>query len=225
MYNTTATGDVFLGIHAPNVSAIFSGQTYNFQVAASSDDYFFSYNAEADADLIWVDSDSQGALLITHNLTDSTDPSTTDQIMRTQPYVMFAQNTREEWSINGLQYSYCGLQNNAQIAATKNGKFTSMVTTGMTRRGPGNLPKQQFYFSGLNASASYLGILALNGNGNTSGPGVAAGGGHVYRATNFTTKSGPSPPPPFFCDGSLLTSELKTTATAKLSSTSPSATK
>jgi calcium channel MID1 len=195
MYNTTTTDDVFFGIHAPNVSSLFTGQTYNFQVAASTEAYFHSYNAEADADLIWVDSDSQGALLITHNLTDSTDESTTDQIMRTQPYVMFAQNTLEEWSIKGLKYSYCGLQNYAQIAATKNGKFTSMVTTGMTRRGPGNLPKQQFYFSGLNASASYLGILALNGDDGKSGSGVAGGGGHVYRATNFTTKSGMCPLP------------------------------
>lgn len=198
MYNTTTADDIFFGIHAPNVSSIFTGQTYNFEVAASSDELFHSYNAEADADLIWVDSDSQGALLITHNLTDSTDATTTDQIMRTQPYVMFAQNALEEWSIRGLKYSYCGLQNNAQIAATKNGKFTSMVTTGMTRRGPGNLPKQQFYFSGLNASASYLGILALNGEDGKSGPGVAGGGGHVYRATNFTTKSGTSSSVPFY---------------------------
>ncbi|KAJ9142542.1 Stretch-activated Ca-permeable channel [Coniochaeta hoffmannii] len=190
MYNTTTTGDVFIGIHAPNVSSsLFMGQTYNFEVAASSEAYFHSYNAQQDADLIWVDSDSQGALLITHNLTDSTDEATADQIMRTQPYVMFAQNTQEEWSIKGLKYSYCGLQNNAQIAATRNGKFASMVTTGMTRRGPGNLPKQEFYFSGLNASASYLGILALNGDEGKSGSGVVGGGGHVYRATNFTTKS------------------------------------
>lgn len=195
MYNASTTGDVFLGIHAPNVSSVFTGQTYNFEVAASVDKFFHSYNAQADADLIWVDSDSQGALLITHNLTDSTDEGVSDQIMRSQPYVMFAQNALEEWSISGLKYSYCGLQNNAQIAATKNGKFTSMVTTGMTRRGPGNLPKQQFYFSGLNSSADYLGILALNGDaGKAAGPGVAGGGGLVYRATNFSTKSGTPPP-------------------------------
>jgi calcium channel MID1 len=192
MYNTTTTGDVFIAIHAPNVSSLFTQSVYNVEVAASSDTYFHSFNAQNDADLIWVDSDSQGALLITHNLTDSTDEATADQIMRTQPYVMFAQNTKEEWSIKGLKYSYCGLQNSAQIAATRNGKFASMVTTGMTRRGPGNLPKQQFYFSGLNASASYLGILALNGDEGKSGDGVAGGGGHVYRATNFTTKSGMS---------------------------------
>jgi calcium channel MID1 len=192
MYNTTTTDDIFIGIHAPNVSSVaFTGQTYNFEVAASTDALFHSYNAQADADLIWVDSDSQGALLITHNLTDAgAGEAAAESVMRTRPYVMFAHNARDAWSIAGLRYSYCGLQNNAQIAATKNGKYASMVTTGMTRRGPGNLPKQQFYFSGLNASAGYLGILALNGDGDKSGSGVAGGGGHVYRATNFTTKSG-----------------------------------
>ncbi|KAB5563277.1 stretch-activated Ca2+-permeable channel component-domain-containing protein [Coniochaeta sp. 2T2.1] len=190
MYNTTTTGDVFIGIHAPNASSTTSAaQPYNVEVAASSDQFFHTYNVQAEADLIWVDSDSQGALLITHNLTDSTDQAATDKIMRSQPYVMFAQNAKEEKSIRGLKYSFCGLQNNAQIATTNNGKFASMVQTGMTRRGPGNLPKQQFYFSGLNASAGYLGILALNGDAGQSGPGIAGGGGHVYRATNFTTKS------------------------------------
>lgn len=192
MYNMTTTGDVYLGIHAPNVSSVFSGQTYSVEVAFSTDNYFHSFNADKEADLIWVDSDSQGALLITHNLTDSTDEKVEADIMRTQPYVMFAQNKNDS-SINGLKFSYCGLQNHAQIAATKNGQFTSMVTTAMTRRGQGNLPKQQFYFSGLNASTAYLGILALSGDAGKSGAGVVGGGGHVFRATNFTTKSGKPP--------------------------------
>ncbi|KAK3945008.1 stretch-activated Ca2+-permeable channel component-domain-containing protein [Diplogelasinospora grovesii] len=188
MYNLSTNSDVYLGIHAPNVSKVFSAGTYNFRVAASTDDWFHSYNVETDADLIWVDSDSQGALLITHNLTNNADPSVEEQIMKSQPYVMFAQNQNDR-SINGMMYSYCGLQNYAQIAATKNGQHTSMVQTGMTKRGPGNLPKQQFYFSGLNASANYVGILAKNGNSSGSGNGVVGGGGHVFRATNFSTKS------------------------------------
>jgi calcium channel MID1 len=194
MYNLSASDDVYLGIHAPNVSSVFSGQTYNVEVAASVDGFFHSFNAEEDADLIWVDSDSQGALLITHNLTDSTDEKVVDAIMQTQPFVMFAQNKNDS-SIDGLKFSYCGLQNHAQIAATNNGQFTSMVTTGMTRRGPGNLPKQQFYFSGLNSSTQYIGILALNGQDGKTGNGVVGGGGHVYRATNFSTKSGKLPSP------------------------------
>lgn len=188
MHNVTTSGDVFLGIHAPNNTEAFSG-AYNFRVAVSSDGYFYSYDVSADADLIWVDSDSQGALLITHALTNSSDQAVIDAVMKTQPYVMFAQN-QDDRSINGLRYSYCGLQNFAQIAATKDGKLTNMVSTGMTRREPGNMPKQQFYFSGLNASTEYFGILARSGSSGGTGPNVVGGGGVVFSATNFTTKSG-----------------------------------
>ncbi|KAL1879077.1 hypothetical protein VTK73DRAFT_7403 [Phialemonium thermophilum] len=187
MYNLTASSDVYFGIHAPNVSRSFSG-TYNFQVATSTDGWFHSFDPDAEADLIWVDSDSQGALLITPNLTISTDPSVTDALMQKEPYVMFAQNIQDR-SINGLRYSYCGLSNYAQIATTKNGKFTNLVSTSMTRRGPGGLPKQQFYFSGLNSSSTYEGILARIGRSGQSGTDVPGGGGHIFRAMNFTTKS------------------------------------
>jgi len=183
MFNLTVSGDVYIGIHAPN-STVFNG-AYNFELSASTNAYFFTYNETEEADLIWVDSDAQGALLITHNLTESSDPALEQKIMNSQPYVMFAQN-KDDRSIDGLKYSYCGLQKHAQIAATKNGQFSSMVSTGMTKRGPGNLPKQQFFFSGLNSSASYLGILARDGSEN----GLAGGGGHVFRATSFSTKSG-----------------------------------
>ncbi|KAK3358958.1 stretch-activated Ca2+-permeable channel component-domain-containing protein [Lasiosphaeria hispida] len=187
MYNFTTIGDVYIGVYAPNISKAFDG-AYNFKIAASTDAFFDTYDMQEDADLIWVDSDAQGALLITHNLTESTDPVLEAQIMGTQPYVMFAQNKNDR-SVNGLKFSYCGLQNYAQIAATKNGQFTSMVSTGMTKRGPGHLPKQQFYFSGLNSSANYIGILAQDGNASVSGNGLVGGGGHVFRAMNFSTKS------------------------------------
>jgi len=191
IHKLTTDGDVYVGIHAANVTADFQGG-YNCNVAASTDGFFHTYNVEQDADLIWVDSDSQGALLITRNLTDSTDAVLQDRIMSTQPYVMFAHNEKDK-SINGVRHSYCGLQNYAQIAATKDGKFASMVQTGMTKRGPGNLPKQQFYFSGLNSSASYVGILARDKNSPNVEDGQGLSGVHVFRATSFSTKSSKYP--------------------------------
>lgn len=188
MVNRSVAEDVYFSISAPNVSMTLFDGGYNFEVAASTDELFHSYDDQLDANLVWVDSDAQAALLMTHNLTDASDPSG-DNLMKQQPYVMFAQN-EEDRSINGVRYSYCGLQNYAQIAATKNGKFASMVATSMTRRGLGNQVKQQFYFSGLNSSTSYQGILAGNGKAGVAGNGVAGGGGHVSRATNFATKSG-----------------------------------
>jgi calcium channel MID1 len=191
MYKLTTNTEVYIGIHAPNVSEVFSG-TYNFRVAASTDSFYYSYNDQDEADLIWVDSDSQGALLITHDLTDTADPAVAQQVMSSQPYVLFAHNEKDR-AINGLKYSYCGLQNYAQIAATKDGRQTNMVRTGMTRRGPGNLPKQQFFFSGLNSSAKYIGILAKAGaDGGALGKRqtAASRGSQIFKATNFTTKSG-----------------------------------
>jgi len=191
MVNVSASDNVFIAVAAPNVSTQFFQGTYNFQVAASTDDWFHSYEEQTDPNLIWVDSDTTSALLITRNLTDSSDPDTAEAMMTKQPFVMFAQNERDS-SINGVRFSYCGLQNYAQIAAMKNGKFTNMVTTDVTRRGQGGRPKQQFYFSGLNASTNYLGILAANGKAGTMGDGVVGGGGRVSRATTFATKSSES---------------------------------
>ncbi|KAK1780470.1 stretch-activated Ca2+-permeable channel component-domain-containing protein [Copromyces sp. CBS 386.78] len=186
MYNFTTTSDVYVGVHAPNVREIFDGP-YNMKIAISTDGYYYSYNVDDDADLIWVDSDSQGALLITHNLTDSNDEGEQQKFMEAPPYVLFAQD-KSDPSINGVKYSFCGLEQYAQIATTKDGKYSNMVQTGMTRRGQGNFPKQQFFFSGLKPSTSYIGILA-----NVTNPGssnLVGSGGHVFKATNFQTKSG-----------------------------------
>ena len=186
MYNFTTTSDVYVGVHAPNVTEIFDGP-YNMKIAISTEGYYYSYNVDDDANLIWVDSDSQGALLITHNLTDSNDEKEQQKYMESPPYVLFAQD-KSDPSINGVKYSFCGLEQYAQIATTKDGKYSNMVQTGMTRRGQGNYPKQQFFFSGLKPSTSYIGILANVTNlGSTN---VAGSGGHVYKATSFQTKSG-----------------------------------
>ncbi|KAL1867503.1 hypothetical protein Daus18300_006347 [Diaporthe australafricana] len=184
MYNFTASDDLYMGVSASNVSADYTG-IYNFQIAASIDMWYHSYNESNNDELFWVDSDTTSVLLMTQNLTTARNPD--QQLMSSRPYVMFAQNNAVP-SINGMRYSYCGLDNYAQIAAVRNGQETTQVTTGITRRGAGGHPKQQFYFSGLNASSRYQGILARNANA-TSDVNVPGGGGHVLRATTFETKS------------------------------------
>ncbi|KAL2163166.1 hypothetical protein VTH06DRAFT_7002 [Thermothelomyces fergusii] len=192
MYSFDTDREVYLGVYAPNVSDSFSARLYNVQVAVSMDGYYFSYDDHDDADLIWVDSDSQGALLITHNLTDSTDPKVQAEIMKTQPYVLFAHNKKDR-AINGLKYSYCGLYTHAQIAATKDDRATTpLVRTSMTKRGPGNLPKQQFFFTNLNSSAEYFGILAEDGldDGRLAARQATSKRRiRVFKATSFRTKS------------------------------------
>lgn len=198
MYDLTTSNDVYIAVAAGNMSSDLSG-VYNFQVAASVDGWYHSYNDTNTEELFWVDSDTSSVLLMTQNLTTSRDQAVEQQVMGSRPYVMFAQNNAN-WAIKGLMYSYCGLNTNAQIAAVRNGQATSQVTTGMTKRGAGGHPKQQFYFSGLNSSTKYLGVLARNVD-NSSNTNIMGGGGHVFRATEFETKSSklyPSTPPSDF---------------------------
>lgn len=186
MYNFTTSSSVYVAVGASNVSSDFTG-IYNVQIAASINGWYHSYNETNTEELFWVDSDTKSTLLMTQNLTTTRDRTAMEQFTTNKPYVMFAQNI-EDPSINGLKYSYCGLNNNAQIAAVRNGQTNTQVTTGITRRGAGGYPKQQFYFDGLNSSATYLGILARNVD-NATDNNVVGGGGSVFRATQFETKS------------------------------------
>lgn len=186
MYNFTTSSSVYVTVGASNVSSDFTG-IYNVQIAASINAWYHSYNETNTEELFWVDSDTKSTLLITQNLTTTRDKASMEEFTNNKPYVMFAQNI-EDPSINGLKHSYCGLNNNAQIAAVRNGQTNTQVTTGITRRGAGGYPKQQFYFDGLNSSATYLGILAKNVD-NSTDTNVVGGGGSVFRATQFETKS------------------------------------
>ncbi|KAK2009379.1 calcium influx-promoting protein ehs1 [Colletotrichum eremochloae] len=194
MFSVNATGDVFIGISAPaKDSEKFTGD-WNFEVAASTDDYFHSYD-ENSSELLWVDSDSSAALLTTQNLTDTQNETRIQEIMEQgPPFVMFVEN-REQPTTKGVRRSMCGLENYAQIAAMRGGKFGNLASTVMTTRGPGNLPKQQFFFNGLNASAFYTGFLVQTGNSlalkkRQEGGGSTGGGGRVFEATPFETKDG-----------------------------------
>lgn len=192
MYNLTTSDTVYVAVGASNMTSDFSG-IYNVQIAASVDGWYHSYSETAsNISLFWVDSDTTSVLLETSNLTTSRDRAVEEAAMTTRPYAMFAQNDAD-LSIDGLRNSYCGLNNNAQIAAVRNGQATTEVTTGMTKRGVGAHPKQQFYFSGLNSSTSYTGILARNVD-NSTNTNVVGGGGAVLSTTTFQTKSGKSYP-------------------------------
>ncbi|KAF6812878.1 calcium channel subunit mid1 [Colletotrichum sojae] len=188
-----ATGDVFIGISAPEKDAQKFTGDWNFDVAASTDDYFHSYD-NSPSELLWVDSDSSAALLTTQNLTDTYNETLIQEIMQqSPPFVMFVEN-RDHPTTKGVRRSMCGLENYAQIAAKKGGKFGNLASTVMTTRGPGNLPKQQFFFNGLNSSAFYTGILVHTGNSSSlkkrqEGGGTGTGG-KVFQATPFETKDG-----------------------------------
>jgi hypothetical protein len=164
-----ATGDVYVSVSAPN-STGYSG-IYTYELAASIDAYFHSVVAD-DPFLYWVDGDINAVLLETNNVTESASNSENyKQWMNiTPPYTVFASNTNNT-SIIGMEKSYCALSQYAQIS-----KNTNNVQVGMTNRGMGNKPKEQFYITGLNRSSTYYGILAMDGNSTSSGKGIIGGG-------------------------------------------------
>ncbi|CAM1508481.1 Fc.00g053290.m01.CDS01 [Cosmosporella sp. VM-42] len=189
MYTINATGDVYIGVSAPNITTDLTG-VYNFEIAMSFDEFYHNYDGQAPAELLWMDSDSTSVLLLTKNLTQ--DYSRANQVMIDgPPYELFVQN--DDWHyIDGLRHSICGLEKNAQFLSDKN-NVNSLIRTGLTTRGPGGLPKQQFYFLGLNSSSSYTGILVKMRNDTSDGKkrdGSVGGGGTIFNATEFQTLSG-----------------------------------
>ncbi|KOS17708.1 Calcium influx-promoting protein ehs1 [Escovopsis weberi] len=182
-----AEGDVYITIEAPKEAASdgFDG-VYNFEVAASTDGFFHSYDTVG-GQLLWMDSDSSSSLFVTRNLTaERTD---TSRIMSAGPQFELFVVEKQISAVNGLLYSACGLRNNVALASKRldDGAFNNgdMVRTKITTIGAGKLPKQQFYFDGLNSSTSYSAILYKPGNVT-----AAAGGGVVYIGTDFQTSAG-----------------------------------
>lgn len=187
MFNTSLDRDVYFSISAPKVSdKLFTmALPYNYEVALSLDGYYHSYDSSDQPNLYWVDSDASSALLKTQNLT-----SRSEEVISTPPYMVFVQNTND-LDIHGIRKSYCGLSSWAQIRPLQNGN--SQATVGL-RRGAANLTVQEFYISGLNASANYTGIVALNTSLSLQKrqEGGSGGGVVVYDGVPFSTKPGKS---------------------------------
>ncbi|KAF2840290.1 hypothetical protein M501DRAFT_991301 [Patellaria atrata CBS 101060] len=171
-----ATGDVYIGVHAPELPQGFSGG-YNYDLAASIDGYYHSWTEdEKDSPLLYlVDSDTSSALLVTSNLTqnDITDRVYQNGLNMRPPFQIFAFNENET-SIKGLEHSYCGLK-------TMNASTQVITDRSMTVRGLGNHPKEQFYVRNLNHSSTYLSYLAIEGNSTNFGAGTVGGGDNNCR--------------------------------------------
>lgn len=178
--------DVYIGIAAP-VDSSFDG-SWNYEIAASIDAPFHSVN-EQSPNLFFVDGDSHAALLITNDTTEAASNTTIyqDWMNLKPPYGMFAHG-KSDRSILGVQYSYCGLKNAANIFANLEGVQNQNLAS-MTNRGLGGQPKEQFYITALNKSSNYFGFLAMDGNSTASGVNVTGGGGKVWATMDFTTKA------------------------------------
>jgi calcium channel MID1 len=192
MIAVNATGDVYIGLYGANTTAY--KDVWSAQIAASIDAPYHYYNNGTYTNLYLVDSDSSSALLITGNLTNEPSNSSVYQqwMESNPPFVVFGIN-QDDTSLNGLQNSYCALQQQATIGPTLAAGDANSVQAGITTRGNGQ-PKQQFYINNLSKGTTYNAVLAMTGNSTDSGTGIVGGGGQVWPMMSFTTLSGISSP-------------------------------
>jgi len=157
---------VYVTILAPNVSDDFEGD-YNFEVAVSEDGYYHDWQADNErgqGQLMWMDSDSSAALLQTQEFEYS--PKDRLESMKTNPpFELYVENMR--WPVfNGIERSLCGIRQNALISATNDGdgRLGMLVRTNTSIRGEDKLPRQHFYFEGLNETSTYRAIMVQVAN-------------------------------------------------------------
>ncbi|KAF2145970.1 uncharacterized protein K452DRAFT_263407 [Aplosporella prunicola CBS 121167] len=182
-YTTRANSDVYVGLSTPELPQNYSGH-WTYELAASIDQSFHRFNERdpTNAFVYLVDSDTTSALFTTDNLTQANadDPVYQEWMKTGTPFQVYAYNTNST-VIKGLERSFCGLQRAWADQPTS-------LSNGMTTRGSGNKPKEQFYLMGLNGSTEYFGYPVMYGNSTATGPGVVGGGGQVWSPVTFRTK-------------------------------------
>jgi len=185
-FQADTSEDIYVGISAPNTTRLTG--IWNYEVAASIDAPFHTVD-QSGANLFFVDGDNHAALLVTNDTTqqNSTSDVYNQWMTIAPPYGVFAHN-QNDTTILGVQNSFCGLKNKAQVTVNSRNTDNQNVAS-MVNRGLGGKPKEQFYITDLIASSTYYGFLAMEGNSTASGNGVVGGGGKVWKAMNFTTKA------------------------------------
>ncbi|KAL8694099.1 MAG: hypothetical protein Q9218_001214 [Villophora microphyllina] len=180
------TGDVWIGVRAPTAGG-FDG-SYNYELAASIDaPYATFFEGEylrgdkthpLDTQIIPLDTDTNSSILgtgdITNELSNSTNFVKWMDPALPPPFNIYVHN-RADPALLGLTKSICALRKHAQVQDS----VKSMVKIG-------GQPNQHFYVNGLNKTSSYNATMTLE---RPLGNSTIGGGGSIWRATNFTTKS------------------------------------
>lgn len=193
-----ANSDVYIGVEAPKLTQGWEG-SFSFEVAASTDQYFHSYE-RSDPFMYMIDIDSESGLFITHNLT--TDPNKTDEVgnwlkVGDIPFTMFA-FPDTIWGAKGLEASFCGLKNawgTNSSNITIDRSMTDRFSYNPGRGGNWQLPKAQIHMQTLERNTTYIGMLVMDGGVSTEGLDVSnnltvGAGGRVWQPFQFTTKAG-----------------------------------
>jgi calcium channel MID1 len=184
-YDRTTSDNLYIAVVAPQGTGLTGA--YIFELVVSIDAPYTSYQNMSN--LTWVDSDSGAAIFVSSNLiTDDAQKQTWDDLG--PKFTMFVAN-QNDTQYNGLTRSYCAFRNTTETGGSIPNQKNTRVEVGLTTYNASL--QQQFYVSGLNKSTNYNAYMGLPTEFNIAGSGQPGGGGVLYRAINFTTKTGNYP--------------------------------
>lgn len=180
---SSVTDDLWIGVKAPQQLNGFDG-SYSYELVASVDAPYATYfdlNPKFNSTEITAwDTDSNSAILWTGDITNALSNWTvfSEWMEKKPPPFQIYVYDETDPVVGGISRSVCGLKKHAKVKDSNN----TMIRIG-------GQPKQQFYVTDLNSSSSYMATMTLESKSSNL---TVGGGGTVWRATNFTTKSGMS---------------------------------
>ena len=183
---------VYFGIESPNLPDDEFEGGWSLEVAVSTDDWYHSFEEDAEVNMLrTVSMDNGAALLMTRDLTDNSEEA--QAIMDSRPpYTLFVYDA-DSPQLQGVRRSHCGLETYAQVTSANEKRPSRQIATSMTTRGHSGLPKQQFRIEGLDPKTAYTAILARAGQGSlTKRQNNDPGSGRVqtFPETIFQTATG-----------------------------------
>ena len=204
--NSKSNSTAYLLIMAPTVSqvnqtgsdsAVNSNDTWTYEVGISTNEPL--HQLFMNPNFYLVDTDFAHSLLVSGNMTHPVGPfgssnnatNYTNELFYKSPSTYYGIQVYESTSPLStraltLDWSYCAVRTSSKLLLD-----TANAQISITNRGSGNLPKVQFFLSGLNKSTSYVAYLSetTNHTASVNASSTEIFGGKVFAGVNFTTKA------------------------------------
>lgn len=161
---------LYIGVRAPestNTSA-----SWSYEIGVSQNDLVYQWDDRSFTQV--VDTDDQGVLIVTGNLTTVSNTSLSDYNASQSSLQLLVFDYAQKNHFATLNSSWCAVRNGPYI------NFGDNYLTSYTSRG--GMLRQQFYVSGLNASSKYVAYLVSDLSGSLQG-------GTLYKQFEFETMS------------------------------------
>lgn len=166
------SGNLYVSVSAPPKDPSWNDDVFSYQIGLStSAPLHRALAGDQNRFLFLQDSDFSAALLTTGNLTSSEIPNYQIWI---NPSIPSSSNGYGAALQNSLQWSWCGVTQSSALVTL------SEADRSMTLRGPGGLPKEQFYVHDLVPSTFYDAYITLQNN--------YTQGGTIWPVQTFKTR-------------------------------------